>query len=302
MSRVMEPLVVQGDTEARPRPAGLGSYRPRIEPTAVLWFVVVCAFGVIALMPFLWMISTSMKLHGHEFDYPPQWIPHPVQWVNYSDGLTILPFALYFRNTLVITIASTIGAVLSASLVAFGFARLRFPERDALFAVLLATMMLPSVVTLIPTFVLFKALGWVNTFLPLVIPHFTGGAFNVFLIRQYYQTVPYDLDESARIDGAGTFAIWWNIMIPLSGPVLAAVAIFTALFSWNDFMGPLIYLTNPSLKTVSLGLQFFLGQYGAQWNQLMAVSVVMTAPVVLLFFFAQRYFIHGIVMTGMGGR
>jgi ABC-type glycerol-3-phosphate transport system permease component len=267
-----------------------------------IWAIVVGAFGVVALIPFIWMISTSLKLHGHEFDYPPQWIPTPIEWINYPQGLTTLPFALYFENTVIITVASTVGAVLSASFVAFGFARLRFPERDFLFALLISTLMLPSIVTLIPTFVLFKTLGWVNTFLPLIVPHFFGSAFYIFLMRQFYQTIPYELDEAARIDGAGSVAIWWRLLVPLSGSALATVAIFTALGSWNDFLGPLIYLSKPSLRTVALALQFFLGQYGTQWNQLMAVSVVMTIPVLILFFVAQRYFIQGIVMTGMGGR
>jgi ABC-type glycerol-3-phosphate transport system permease component len=269
----------------------------------VLPHVLLIGFGVVMLTPLLWMVSTSLKPDGMEFDYPPQLIPATIRFDNYERGLTILPFARYFVNSLVVTGLATTGNVLSASLVAFGFARLRFPERDVLFVVLLATVMIPFQVTLIPTFILFKNLGWVNTFLPLTVPHFLGGGvFYIFLMRQYYMTIPYDLDDAARIDGANSLQIWWRILMPLSKPALGTVAVFSVLSSWNDFLGPLIYMNKPDLRTMALGLQFFVGQYGTRWNQLMAVSVVTTIPMVILFFFAQRFFMRGIALTGITGR
>jgi multiple sugar transport system permease protein len=260
-------------------------------------------FGLLMPAPLLWMVSTSLKPDGMEFEYPPRLIPTAITFDNYERGLTILPFARYFLNSLVVTVLATAGNVLSASLVAYGFARLRFPERDVLFIVLLATVMIPFQVTLIPTFVLFKNLGWVNTFLPLTVPHFLGGGvFYIFLMRQYFMTLPYDLDEAARIDGASSFQIWWRILMPLSKPALGTVAVFSVLASWNDFLGPLIYMNKPDMRTMALGLQFFVGQFGTRWNQLMAVSVVTTIPMVILFFFAQRFFMRGIALTGITGR
>jgi len=255
------------------------------------------------LTPLLWMISTSFKVDGAEFEYPPRLIPATLALENYLRGLTILPFARYFVNSLIVSVLATVGNMLSASLVAFGFARLRFPERDKLFILLLTTLMIPFQVTLIPTFILFKNLGWVNTYLPLTVPHFFGiSAFYIFLMRQYFMTIPYDLDEAARIDGASSFQIWWGIMVPLSAPALGTVGVFSMLASWNDFLGPLIYMNKPDMRTMALGLQFFVGQYGTRWNQLMAVAVVTTIPVVILFFLAQRFFMRGIAMTGITGR
>ena len=259
--------------------------------------------GLVFLTPLLWMLSTSLKPDGAEFEYPPRLIPPTPASENYLRGLTILPFARYFVNSVIVAGLATVGNMLSASLVAFGFARLRFPERDKLFVLLLMTLMIPFQVTLIPTFVLFKNLGWVNTYLPLTVPHFFGiSAFYIFLMRQFFMTIPYDLDEAARIDGANSFQIWWRILVPLSAPALGTVAVFSILASWNDFLGPLIYMNKPDMRTMALGLQFFVGQYGTRWNQLMAVAVVMTIPVVVLFFLAQRFFMRGIAMTGITGR
>ena len=259
--------------------------------------------GLLMLTPLLWMIGTSLKPDGAEFEYPPRFLSSRLALENYGRGLTILPFARYFLNSLIVSLLATLGNTLSASFVAFGFARLRFPERDKLFVLVLMTLMIPFQVTLIPTFILFKNLGWVNTYLPLTVPHFLAtSAFYVFLMRQFFMTIPYDLDEAARIDGASSFQIWWRILLPLSAPALGTVAVFSMLNSWNDFLGPLIYMNKPDMRTMALGLQFFVGQYGTRWNQLMAVAVVMTAPVVFLFFFAQRFFMRGIAMTGITGR
>ncbi len=265
--------------------------------------VALIGLALLMLTPLLWMISTSFKSDGAEFEYPPRLIPATFEIDNYQRGLTILPFARYFLNSLLVTVLATIGNMLSASFVAYGFARLRFPERDKLFILLLMTVMIPFQVTLIPTFILFKNLGWVNTYLPLTVPHFFGGGvFYIFLMRQFFMTIPYDLDEAARIDGASSLQIWWRILLPLSAPALGTVGVFSMLASWNDFLGPLIYMNKPEMRTMALGLQFFVGQYGTRWNQLMAVAVVTTIPVVVLFFFAQRFFMRGIAMTGITGR
>jgi len=254
------------------------------------------------MIPLAWLISTSLKGRGLEFVFPPQWIPDPIVWRNYWEALTILPFHLFLRNTLFITIAATTGSLLSASMVAFGFARIRFPGRDFLFAVLLSTMMLPYVVTLIPTFLLFKFLHWLDTFLPLTVPAFFGDAFFIFLVRQFYMTIPIELDEAARIDGASYFRIWWSLMVPLSKPVLATVAIFSFIWNWNDFMGPLIFINSLENRTLALGLASFRSMHTARWNLLMAASTVMLIPVLIVFFTAQRYFIQGIVTSGLAGR
>jgi multiple sugar transport system permease protein len=296
---------VAGSVAAAERPIADTRRRPRLAaaPRRLVAHALLAGFGVVMLVPLLWMLSTSLKLDGLEFEYPPRWIPGQLAFDNYAKGLTILPFGRYLVNTLVITIVATAGSVLSSSFVAFGFARLRFPERDKLFVLVLATLMIPWQVTLIPTFILFKELGWVNTYLPLTVTHFFGGgAFNIFLMRQYYMTIPYDLDEAARIDGASSLQIWWQVLLPLATPALGTIAVFGVLHHWNDFLGPLIFMNKPDMRTMALGLQFFIGQYGTRWNQLMAVSVIMTLPIIALFFSAQRLFMRGIVMTGLAGR
>jgi len=264
---------------------------------------VAAAFGVVMLLPFLWMLTTSLKQTGKEFSFPPQWIPDPVVFANYPQALTAMPFELFLRNTLAITITALAGVLLTSSMVAFGFARLRFPGRDTMFMVLLSTMMLPGVVTLIPSFILFRTLGWLDTFAPLTVPYwFGGGAYNIFLFRQFFLTLPYELDEAARMDGASSFAIYWQIVLPLSGPVLATVGVLGFLYFWNDFMGPLVYISSMEKRTLALGLRAFQGLYGTQWNLMMAASTVMVLPVIALFFAAQRYFIGGIALSGMAGR
>jgi len=268
----------------------------------LLTHVLLLGISTTMMIPLAWLISTSLKGRGLEFVFPPQWIPDPIVWRNYWEALTILPFHLFLRNTLFITIAATTGSLLSASMVAFGFARIRFPGRDFLFAVLLSTMMLPYVVTLIPTFLLFKFLHWLDTFLPLTVPAFFGDAFFIFLVRQFYMTIPIELDEAARIDGASYFRIWWSLMVPLSKPVLATVAIFSFIWNWNDFMGPLIFINSLENRTLALGLASFRSMHTARWNLLMAASTVMLIPVLIVFFTAQRYFIQGIVTSGLAGR
>ncbi len=256
--------------------------------------------GIIILLPFFWMVSTSLKVPGRELIYPPEWIPRPAQWGNYYEAWTILPFTRWFANTLLITIFSIIGTVTSVSLVAYSFARLRYPGRDILFLVCLATMMLPYQVTMIPIFILFRYLGWINTFKPLIIPsYFAVGAFFVFLMRQFYLTIPAELEDAAKIDGCGAFGIFWRIMLPLSRPALGIVAVFGFLGHWNDFLGPLIYLSSVEKFTLAVGLRFFQSQYNVQWNLLMAASIVVLLPCIIIFFVAQKYYIQGIVITGI---
>src|SRR5579884_3126385 len=216
-----------------------------------LWHVVALAVCLTTLAPLAWMISTSLTQTGNEFQFPPQWIPDPIVLTNYPDALTALPFNLFFRNTLVVVGVSLLGTLLTASLVAFAFARLNYPGRDFWFMVLLSTMMLPSAVTLIPHYVIFKTLGWVDSLLPLMVPAWFGGSpFYIFLIRQFFLTIPVDLDEAARIDGASTLRIFAQIFLPLSRPAMTAVAIFSIVYHWNDFLEPLIYLNSTNNMTI----------------------------------------------------
>jgi len=263
---------------------------------------IVVAFGAFVLItPFLWMLSTALKTNMQTFASPPRWIPSPVQWKNFIKAWTeYAPFNLFLINTSIITAFSLVGTVLSASIVAFSFARLEWPGRDVLFMILLSTMMIPFYVTMIPVFILFKQLGWINTFKPLIIPHwFGGGAFNIFLLKQFFMTIPRELDDAARVDGCSTFGIYWRIILPLSKPGLAAVAIFTFIWRWNDFIQPLIYLNDYNKFTLSLGLLMFQTEFEVYWNSLMATSVLVMSPCLLIFFFAQRHFIRGIALTGI---
>jgi multiple sugar transport system permease protein len=265
-------------------------------------YLLLGAIAALKCFPLLWMISTSLKTPGLEFVYPPEWIPNPVEWGNYVRVWTEFPMAIYARNSFGVTVLATLGTVLSASVVAFGFAWMRFVGRDFWFTVLLSTMMLPEIVTLIPRFILFGTLGWIDTLYPLIVPYWFGGAFSVFLIRQFFLTLPYELVEAAIVDGASYLRIYWQIMLPLAGPSVAAVSIFSFVAHWNDFLHPLIYTNSPELRTLALGLRFFLGEHTSQWSMLMAASVVMLLPVLMLFFSAQRYFIQGIHLSGLTGR
>ena len=260
-------------------------------------------FSVVMAMPFLWMLSTSLKAEYQVLLYPPRWIPSPIQWQNFGDVFVKAPFVVWFGNTLLITGVSLVGTLFTASLVAYGFSRIQFWGRNFLFILLLSTMMLPDVVTLIPTFILFSRLGWVDTFLPLIVPYFFGGTpFYIFLIRQYLTTIPFDLEEAAFIDGASTFTVFWRIILPLAKPVLGTVGLFSFLSNWNDFMRPMIYLNSPEKKTLAVGLRYFQSQWGTEWALMMAAATIMIVPVLIVFFFTQRYFVKGIALSGLGGR
>jgi ABC-type glycerol-3-phosphate transport system permease component len=266
----------------------------------ILLYIVVNIIALIMLLPFFWMVSTSLKPNEQVYLIPPKWIPNPIVWSNYPRAFSFAPFGLFIKNSLIIAVICVVGVVFSSSLAGYSFAKLRWPGRDLIFFVLLSTMMLPGQVTMIPIFILFKKFGWINTFYPLTVPtFFGGGAFNIFLMRQFFLTIPYELDEAARIDGASFFKIYTNIELPLSIPVITAISIFTFIGSWNDFMGPLIYLNDASKYTIQLGLRMFQADFSSDWSALMAMSIVTALPCIILFFVAQRYFIQGIVLTGL---
>lgn len=273
----------------------------RLNQTAV--FLVLAAAALAFLVPLLWMISTSLKPKEQIFAYPLIWIPDPPQWANYGKALNnpSFRFLLFLQNSLYYAVLSTIGVVLSSALVAYAFARLRWWGRDAWFLITLATMMIPYPVTLIPQFLIFKQIGWVGTFNPLIVPNFLGVPFFIFLLRQFFLTIPMDLSDAARIDGASDWGIFWRVILPLTKPALITVALFTFLYCWNDFLGPLIFLNDGRKYTLAVGLAAFRGQYRTQWDLMMAASTVVTAPIVVIFFFAQRRFIQGITLTGMKG-
>jgi ABC-type glycerol-3-phosphate transport system permease component len=259
--------------------------------------------AVVVVIPFAWTLSTSLKTPQEVFTFPPRWIPDPIAWSNYPEALSSQPFGRWLLNTLIVVLVSTFGTVASCSIVAFAFARLRWPGRDICFLILLATMMLPDQVTIIPTFILFRELGWVNTFLPLVVPaFFARNAFYVFLLRQFFMTIPLELDDAARLDGASNFQVYLYMILPMSKPALAVTALMFAQFKWNEFMGPLIFLNSSELYTIALGLRSFIGQeYGTDWHLMMAANIVFMIPLILIFFFAQKYFIQGVVITGVKG-
>jgi ABC-type glycerol-3-phosphate transport system permease component len=253
----------------------------------------------IMIVPFIWMLSTSFKAPGRTFVYPPEWIPRPFVWQNYIEMWKALPFNNFFFNSVKIATLSTIGQLLTCSMGAFAFSILKFKGRDLLFFLLIATLMIPYQVTLIPTFILFSKIGWVGTHLPLWVPAFWGGAFGTFLLRQFYLTIPIDLAESARVDGANILQIFTHIYLPLSKPAMATLGIFTFMWSWNDLLNPLIYVSELKQLTLTVGLSFFQNQYGGKWTLMMAGAVVSILPILLIFFFAQKYFIQGIAMTGI---
>lgn len=272
-----------------------GNLVPRI-----LVYLLLIGGAAIMLVPLLWLASSSLKDDGKIFVFPPQWIPNPWRGENYTRVFEAIPFLRFYWNSTVVTLLATAGQVVSASLVAFGFARLRFPGRDVLFIVLLATVMIPYHVTLIPTFILFRYLGWLDTYLPLILPAWLGGsAFYIFLLRQFYLRLSLELDDAARVDGASTWRIYRDIVLPQSKPALGVVAVFSFLIHWNDFFGPLIYLNSTEKYTLALGINLFRGMNVTQWNLLMAASVMMTLPCILLYFVAQRYFVQGVVFTGI---
>lgn len=273
----------------------------------ILTHLVLIVLGLIFAAPFLWVISTAVKPIGETMTSPPKWIPSEIKLSNFPDAITYnskelgyIPLLVYARNTIVVTILCVCGAVASNAIVAYSFARLKWRGRDTFFAITLATMMIPFPVLMVPTFSLFKALGWVGTFRPLWVPAFFGGAFNIFLLRQFFKTIPSELSEAAKIDGASEIRTFTSVVVPLARPALTVVAIFTFMGTWNDFLGPLIYLVDQKTFTLSLGLQAYQTQHGGTpWNLLMAATLLVILPLVIVFFFAQKVFIQGIATSGI---
>ncbi|MGQ9555454.1 MAG: carbohydrate ABC transporter permease [Anaerolineae bacterium] len=258
--------------------------------------------GAFYLLPLFWMATSSLKTNAEVFAYPPKWFPAVPQWGNYVTAFQLMHFLTLLKNSALITSMTMVGAMLSSSMAAYAFARLRFAGRDMWFMVVLATMMLPGYVTMIPVYVIFRHLHWINTLKPLIVPSFLGGgAFNIFLLRQYLMTIPYDLDDAARIDGCSHYRIYWNILMPLARPALGAIAIFLFIGHWNDFFGPLIYLHSQENFTLALGLYRFRGPYTVEWSYLMAGTLMVASAPLIVFFLFQRYFIEGMVMTGIKG-
>lgn len=268
----------------------------------VVTYLLLGLLSISFVLPFLWMVSTSLKLSQDVFTYPPSFFPNSFEWGNYPKGWRVLPFDTFLVNSLIVTFSNVIGNILSCSLVAFGFARLKGRGRDFLFLMLLATLMIPREVTIIPRFLMFSAVGLTNTLWPLVLPAWFGYAFFIFLLRQFFMSIPLDLDNAARIDGANNWQILTQVILPLSQPALASVAIFAFIGNWSNLLDPLIYLRSTELYTLALGLNLFRGQNFTQFNLLMAVSIITLIPVLLMFFFSQKLFVQGVSLTGMGGR
>ena len=265
-------------------------------------YVLLALGSLVIMLPFFWMITTSLKRPGTEFTFPIEWLPNPPRWENYREGWTVMPFTRWLGNSAFITGVAILGSIVSSAVVGFGFARIRFPGRDALFLLVLATMMLPFPSVIVPLFLLFKSLGWIDTYLPLTVPAFFGAnAFFIFLLRQFFKTLPLDLDDAARVDGCNTFTVFWHICLPLIRPALGIICVFAFMHNWNDFLGPLIFLSDNDKYTLALGLRFFQGRFRVEWALLMAVSLIILLPNVALFFVAQKYYIQGIVVSGVKG-
>ena len=273
--------------------------RPRWLQGVVLVLLVVGS--LLYAFPFFWMVSTSLKIPENIYLDPPQWIPDPVAWSNYIEIFDVGPVWAWIYNSTVITVVSVVTRTLSSIMVAYGFARFKFPGSRVLFFLLLSSLMLPGHVTIIPRFLMFRDWQWLDTFWPLITPNFFAAAFSVFLIRQFLMTLPREIDEAAEIDGATSWDILWRLLVPLSKPVIATVAVFTFIDSWNEFFEPFIYLSSPDRLTLAVGIRWFRTQYETQFHLMMAISVVAVLPIIIAFLFTQKYFIRGIALTGLKG-
>lgn len=267
----------------------------------VLSYAVLTLGAVVMVVPFLWMVSTAFKDPGAAFVYPPQWIPQQITTKSFEEVWTKVPFGRYLINSAIVALSVTVAEVLTSALAAFAFARLRFPGRDQLFLLYLATLMVPGQVTIIPNFIIMRYFGWISTYQGLIVPAaFT--ALGTFLLRQYFLSIPRELEEAARIDGAGYFQVWWRIILPLSRPALATLAVFSFMGSWNSFLWPFIMVSRPEMRTLTVALRSFQTEYGTEWTLLMAGSLIALIPMLVIFLLAQRYFVRGIATTGLGGR
>lgn len=304
MNRLAEPVSGAGGALSVTGRIGRGRIGRSIVLTVIgrlAFHAVLLAACAAVLLPFAWMISTSLKDESSVFIFPPQWIPHPVEWSNYTESWTALPMGLAYLNSLKIATLVTVGGLFTCSLAAYPFAKMRFPGRDVLFIVLLATLMIPQQVTLIPLFIIFKQVHWIDTHWPLIVPPILQNPYGVFLLRQFFRTIPSDLEDAARIDGANPWTIYRKIILPLSRPALVALGIFIFLYNWNLFLTPLIYLNSQDKFTVPMLLTVFLSDYSSQWAVLMAASTVALVPVLIVYMIGQRYFIEGIALTGLKG-
>lgn len=266
--------------------------------SSIILFVVLTLGAILILFPIAWMICTALKSAPEIAMYPPKLLPEKPMFENFVIAWGKAPFTKYTINTLIIVFFSIIGNVFVNSFVSYGFAKVDFAGKNILFTCILATMMIPGFITLVPTYVSFSKLHWVNTYLPLIVPAFLGNAFHIFMMRQFYMTIPIELTEAARIDGAGHFYIWGKLMMPLVKPVMATIALIAFKGSWSDFQGPLLYLSDRNMYTLQLGLQVFKGQGFTEWNYLMAVSFLSMIPILILFFCFQNYFIEGMNVGG----
>lgn len=264
-------------------------------------FVVLIGVAALFTAPFLFMIVSSLKSRAQLYGGGPIWVPIPAVWRNYIDAFLFLPFDLFFRNTMIVCVLTVLGTLISSSMVAYAFARIRFPGRDILFIVLISKMMMPWAVRIIPVYLMWKRFGLTNTLVPLFAPYWLGGALYVFLLRQFFRTIPEELSDAARIDGCSEIGIWLRIIMPLSGPALSVIGIFSFLSEWNDFIRPLIYVNETEKFTMALGLRMFMQMQGGNWSHLMAAAVSMSLPAILLFAFTQRYMVQGVTLTGMKG-
>jgi ABC-type glycerol-3-phosphate transport system permease component len=290
-----------GLAQAGPRHTLRAILRRQILP--VLRHLLLITVTVALLAPFYWMTISALKTNSQVFAHPVQWWPDPPRWDNFTRALNYpgFPFLRFFGNSLFYAGSVAVGTVISCAAVGYGFARLRFPGRDALFVITMATLMIPPIVTFIPTYALFKGLGLVGTYTPLILPRFLGSAFFIFMMRQFFLGVPWELSDAARVDGAGEWRIFWQIMLPLVRSALMVVAVFAFLWTWHEFFLPLIYLSERSQYPLSLGLFTFRAQRTTEWSLMMAASLMTTLPLVVIFFFTQRYFLQGVTLTGMKG-
>lgn len=299
-----DPAYVPASLEQQPlsRPHTLvGRQRWSLLLRGMLTYLVLVAGAVVMLLPFAWMLSTSLKTPADIFVYPPQWLPNPVQWSNYADVMRVMPFGRYVLNTTVVAASITFLHLLVSSLAAYAFARLHFPGRNRLFLAYLATLMVPGQVTLIPNFLIVKYLGWIDSYQALIVPQ-VFSAFGTFLLRQFFLTIPRELEDAARIDGASALGVYWRIIMPLSGPALATLGVFTFTAQWNSFLWPLIVINDVQLRTLTVGLRALVGQFTVQYQLLMAGSVIALLPMLIVFLLAQRFFVRGIALTGLAGR
>lgn len=267
----------------------------------VILFVIMVMASLIMLLPFLWMLSTSLKRPGDVFTYPPQWIPNPIDWSNYRRIFEVLPFSRFYLNSFIVAISVTLLQLVTCSFAGYAFARLEFPGRDVLFLGYLATLMIPGQVVIIPNFILLKTLSWIDTYQALILPN-AFSAFGTFLLRQFFLSLPTDLEDSAKIDGCSYLGIYRYVILPLSKPALTSLTIFTFMGQWNNFIWPLIVINSVEMNTLTVGLRTLQGQYNTAWTLLMAGSVLALLPILILFFIGQKHFIQGVTLSGMGGR